>query len=114
MNINELASTPTLIKITLDDESLVETYGEPITFWAYDIVSLTTYFEFFESRSSGKYEVLNQIIKKLILLEDGTPAIKEGQDLPIDIAAQAITKLGDILGKQQGKTSTQTVGAQQE
>lgn len=112
MNIQEFASTPQLIKLELDDSAIVEKYGESITFYTNDIVSLSTYFEFFNSRSNEQYEMLEKIIKKLILDEKGNPAIKENQDLPIDIAAAAISKIGDILGKSQSKKSIQTVGNQ--
>ncbi len=110
MNIQQFASTPKLIEIVLDDEDLIETYGEPITFYTYDVVSLSTYFEFFNSRSNSQFEALEKVIKKLILLEDGKPAVKENQDLPIDIAAAAIRKVGDILGKSLSKTSMKTTG----
>jgi hypothetical protein len=114
MNIQEFASTPKLIEIVLDDKELLEKYNEPITFHTYDIVGLSTYFEFFNARSDGQYEQLDKIIKKLILNDKGKPAIKNDQDLPIDIAAAAINKIGAILGKSQSKTSTPTVGEQPE
>lgn len=114
MNIQEFASTPKLIEIVLDDVELLEKYNEPITFHTYDIVGLSTYFEFFNARSDGQYEQLDKIIKKLILNDKGKPAIKDDQDLPIDIAAAAINKIGAILGKSQSKTSTQTTGEQPE
>jgi hypothetical protein len=114
MNISELASTPKLIEITLDDEALIEKYGEPITFHTYDVVGLSTYFEFFNARSDQQYEQLDKIIKKLILNSKGKPALKDNEDLPIDIAAAAINKVGEILGKSQSKTLTQTTGEQPE
>lgn len=114
MNIQDFASTPKLIEIILDDPELLERYNEPITFHTYDIVGLSTYFEFFNARSDGQYEQLDRIIKKLILNDKGKPAIKDDQDLPIDIAAAAINKIGAILGKSQSKTSTPITGAQPE
>lgn len=110
MNINKYASVPKLIKIDLDDATLLERYGEPITFWTYDIVGLSTYFEFFNARSQNEFDQLNRIMKKLILLEDGKPALQDNEDLPIDIGAAAINKIGEILGKSQSKASTPTTG----
>lgn len=112
MKITELASIPKLIEITLDDDALFEKYGDTITFHTYDIVGLSTYFEFFNARSDQQYEQLDKMIKKLILNEQGKPALSAGEDLPIDIAAAAINKIGEILGKSQSKTSTPTSGAQ--
>ena len=57
-------------------------------------------------------EQLDKMIKKLILNEQGKPALQANEDLPIDIAAAAINKIGEILGKSQSKTSTPTSGEQ--
>ena len=113
-SISTLASKPKLIQITLDDESIVAEYGEPVEFWAYDIVSLATYFEFFQNRADSEYNNLTKMMRSMILLADGTPAIKDDGDLPVTIAAAAITKLGEILGKSQSKTSIQNPGTQPE
>lgn len=113
MKIKDVASVPKLVEITLDAEDLIDKYGEPITFHTYDIVGLNTYFDFFNARSEGQYDQLDAIIKKLILNENGKPALANNEDLPIDIAAAAINKIGEILGKSQSKTSTQTSGALQ-
>jgi hypothetical protein len=114
MNITQYASTPKLIEIILDDKELLDRYQEPITFFTYDVVGLSTYFEFFNARSDKHYEQLDKIIKKLILNENGKPALKDNEDLPIDIAAAAINRIGEILGKSQSKTSTPTTGEQPE
>lgn len=113
MKITQLASVPKLIEISLDTDELLDKYGEPITFHTYDIVGLNTYFEFFNARSDSQYEQLDKIIKKLILDEKGKPALKDNEDLPIDIAAAAINKIGEILGKSQSKMSTPTNGVVQ-
>ena len=114
MKIQSLVSTPKLTEIVLDDKELVETYGEPITFYAYDIVPMSMYFEFFNARSKGEYEALGKLIRKMILSEDGKPVMSEQQDLPMDIMASAISKIGEILGKSLSKTSTQKTGLVQE
>ena len=112
MNIAEFSTKPKLIKITLDNNDLVEKYGEPITFYTYDIVGMSTYFDFFNARQDGKYDNLGKLMNQMILDKDGKPALKDDEDLPIDIAASAINKLGEILGKSQSKTSTPTAGKQ--
>lgn len=112
MNIDKFVTTPQLIEIILDDEELVSEYGEPITFYTYDIVSMTTYFDFFNARSNSEFERLQKLIKTMILNDKGEPVLKEGNDLPIDILTKAIIKLGDILGKSPSKKSTQKTGQQ--
>lgn len=113
MKISNLASVPKLTEIILDGEELLEKYGEPITFHTYDIVSLNTYFEFFNARQENQFGNLDKMIKKMILDEKGKPALKDNEDLPIDIAAAAINKIGEILGKSQSKMSTQISGVPQ-
>jgi len=113
MNIKKYASVPKLIKIELDNEELVKTYGEPITFHTYDIVGLSTYFEFFNARSESQFTQLSKMMKLMILDEQGNRVLAENEDLPVDIAAAAINKIGEILGKSLSKTSTQEVGEQQ-
>ena len=113
MNIEKFAHTPKLIEVILDDENLVEEYGEPITFYAYDIVSMNIYFDFFNLRSNSEFENLHKLIKTMILNDKGEPVLTENKDLPMDIMTSAIVKIGEILGKSLGKKSTQTTGKAQ-
>lgn len=106
MNIKKFASVPTLLEIILDSPELVEKYGEPITFYTYDIVPLATYFDFYTARSNSEFEQLDKMMKKMILDANGKPVLAHNEDLPIDIAAAAINKLGELLGKSQSKTLT--------
>ena len=114
MNIKKYASKPTLIEIVLDDKDLVEKYEGPITFFTYDIVPMNTYFEFFNARSNNEFSNLDKMMKAMILDKDGKKVLADDEDLPIDIAAAAINKIGEILGKSLSKTSTQEVGKHQE
>lgn len=114
MNIKKFASVPQLVEIKLDSEELVAKYEEPITFYTYDIVGMATYFEFFNARSESEFRQLDTIMKTLILDKDGNRVLKDNEDLPVDIAAAAIGKIGELLGKQQGKPLTPNPGAPQE
>jgi len=113
MNIKEFASKPTLIEIIIDDQDLVEKYGEPITFFTYNIVRMSTYFDFFNARSKSEFNNLDKMMKSMILDKDGNQVLADDEDLPIDIAAAVINKIGEILGKSQSKASTKTTGNQQ-
>ena len=113
MNIKKFASVPKLIQISLDDPELIEKYdNEPITFYTYNVVGMSTYFDFFNARSDGQFDHLATMMKKMILDESGKPCLADNEDLPIDIAAAAINQISEILGKSQSKTSTQKVGKQ--
>lgn len=112
MNIKDFASKPELIEVILDDKELVEKYGEPITFYTFNIVRMSTYFDFFSARSNNEFAQLDKIMKNMILDKNGNRVLADDEDLPIDIAAQAINKIGEILGKPQSKASIQTTGDQ--
>jgi hypothetical protein len=110
MNIKEFASKPELMEVTLDNEDLIEKYGEPITFYTYNIVRMSTYFDFFNARSNNEFSNLDKMMKSMILDKDGKQVLADDEDLPIDIAAATINKIGEILGKSQSKASTQMIG----
>lgn len=114
MNIKKFASVPQLIEVKLDDEALVTKYGEVITFYTYDVVGMSTYFQFFDARSNSEFAQLDKMLKVMILDDKGNRVLADNEDLPMDIAASAITKIGEILGKSQGKPLTPNLGAQQE
>lgn len=103
MNINKFTTKPELILITIDDEDIKTKYNEPdgITFYTYDIVSLKTYFEFATGHNQGQHEYLVKLIHTMILDKEGKPVITDGKELPFDIAAAAVAKLGELLGKSQ-------------
>jgi hypothetical protein len=110
MNIKQFASKPELVEIVIDDKDLVEKYGEPITFHTFNIVRMSTYFDFFNARSNNEFSNLDKMMKSMILDSAGNRILADDEDLPIDIAAAVINKIGEILGKPQSKASTQTTG----
>lgn len=113
MNIKEFAAKPKLIELKITDPAIVEKYGEEISFFTYDIVGMSTYFDFFDARQKGQFENLGKMMKQMILDDQGKPALADDEDLPIDIAAAAVNLLGDVLGKSQSKTSIQKNGKRQ-
>jgi len=113
MNIKQFAAKPQLIELKITDKDLVDKYGEEITFYTYDVVGMSTYFDFFDARQQGNFNNLGKLMKQMILDEKGKPALAEDEDLPVDIAASAINLLGEILGKSQSKTSIQKTGKRQ-
>lgn len=114
MNISDFAKKPELLKVTLDDEDLVKTYGTTIDFWMLDFVDITTYFDFFKSQSDNEGDKLNVLLRKIILKEDGTPSLQTDEALPIDISVAALTKINETLGKSRTKSLIQATGTQPE
>ena len=113
MDIKELAKRPELIEVVIDDENIVNEYGEPITFYMKDQVDINTYFDFFRSQNEKSGDELNKLMASLILNKDGKPVLAEGEGFPIDISIAALTKINENLGKSKAKSSIQKVGKPQ-
>ena len=99
MKLSQLASKPQLIKITLDDAAIVEQYSEPIEFYTWDRQPMEVFMNLANMSQSASGSSIIDIIKTLILNEDGTPVISGDVMLPTDVLMAAITKLTSTLGK---------------
>jgi hypothetical protein len=99
MKLSQLASKPQLIKITLDDETIVNIYGEAIEFYTWDRQPMEVFMNLANMSQSGPGSNIIDIIKTLILNDDGTPVISGDVMLPTDVLMAAITKLTATLGK---------------
>jgi hypothetical protein len=112
MDISKFAKKPTLTKITIDDAEVVEQYGETIEFHMLDQMSISTYFEFYRLQQDQDSDKLNDLLRKIVLKDDGTPALAEDEMLPVDLTLGLLVKINDFLGKLKTKTSTPTTGEQ--
>jgi hypothetical protein len=106
MDISNLAKTPKLAKLDIDDQEIIDAYGETVSFWMIDHLDVSMYFNFYKVQQHENGELLNEILRKLILKEDGTPALLEGEVFPTDITLAILMKVNDFLGKSKAKTST--------
>lgn len=99
MKLSQLASKPQLIKITLDDAAIVEQYKEPIEFYTWDRQPMEVFMNLANMSQSSSGSSIVDLIKTLILNEDGSPVISGDVMLPTDVLMAAITKLTSTLGK---------------
>jgi len=114
MDISKLAKKPELIKLTLDEAEVVERFGEPITFYIKDQMGISTYFNFYKLQQAEDDSLLNELLRKIVLKEDGTPAIGEDEVLPVQLILGILMRINDFLGKSANKaTSTPANGKQQ-
>jgi hypothetical protein len=90
----------------------VEEFGSVVSFWIYDAVDISTYFDFFKTQADNDGQRINEILRGLIRNEQGEVAIEDGHVLPITLAVAALTAIGERLGKSVTKPSTQTTGNQ--
>jgi hypothetical protein len=112
MDIKQLAKKPELMEIIIDDENIVETYGETITFHMYDNVDINTYFDFYKIQQEQDGKKLNELIKKIIVDKEGNPCINDDDSLPIDVTLAVLIKINESLGKSKTKASTSETGNQ--
>ena len=98
MKLTELAVKPQLTKITIDSEALVEKYGEPVDFYVLDRLPLDKYTKL-ASVKTEDFSSMIDLVKDLILDEDGKPVMDEEHVLPTDILNEAMVKVVEVVGK---------------
>lgn len=113
MDISKLTKKPQLTKIEISDADIVENYGDSITFWMIDEMDINTYFNFYKLQQSQDSDLLNDLLRKIILKEDGTPAIAKDEVLPINITLAVLVAINDFLGKSNTKQVEPVTGGEQ-
>ena len=98
MKLSELAKKPQLVELTIDKEELVEKYGEELTFYMYDRQSLDVFTKLANATQDNVGEYMN-ILKDIIVSEDGSPVMNDELILPIDLLTEAMKLIGEKLGK---------------
>jgi len=98
MKLNQLASKPQLIKITLDDENLVKEFGESIEFWTWDRQPLDVFMKLANAKESDISAMID-IVRTLILNEDGTQIVTADAMLPTNVLIAAIASITTKRGK---------------
>jgi hypothetical protein len=98
MKLAELAKEPKLVKISIDDESMVKTYGEIIEFWVYDRVDMETFMKLANLEGGQDIKDIVVVMKDLILDEEGNKILNNGKILPNDIMIKAVEKTVAALG----------------
>jgi hypothetical protein len=114
MDISQLAKTPKLVKLDLTDSDIVETYGDVISFYMIDQIDISTYFNFYKLQKSEESSLLNELLRKLILKEDGSPALQKDEVFPVKLTLAILVRINEFLGKSESQeTSTPETGTQQ-
>jgi hypothetical protein len=98
MKLKDLAKQPQLIKLTLDDESIVAEYGEPLDFWTWDRQPMDMFLKIAARGSEDMGEMVN-VLKDLVLDEDGNKVMVDGLVLPSKVLMATFSKMVTILGK---------------
>jgi hypothetical protein len=98
MKLSEIAAKPKLIKVILDDEEVVQEFGESLEFWTWDRQPMEVFLKM-SSIDTENYSVIIDTVKTMILDEKGAAIIKDDIVLPTNIMLRAINKIVEKLGK---------------
>lgn len=98
MKLNQLAAKPQLIQLTLDDEDIMKEYGEPLEFWTWDRQPLDVFMKLANTTQQDAATMID-VVRQLILDENGKKIIQDDAVLPTTILIKAISKIVDMLGK---------------
>lgn len=98
MKLTELAKEPKLTKIEINDEAIVKSYGEPVEFWVYDRVDMSTFMQLANLQGEQNIGDVVETMKDLILDEKGNKIISPKNILPNDVMIKAVEKTVVALG----------------
>jgi len=104
MKLSTLSKEPTLVEILIDDEEIVTEYGEALSFHTWDrqpmhiFVQLANLSQESESKNPNIGRML-ELVKTLILDEDGKEIITDSTSLPTNVLIKVIGKVTETLGK---------------
>ena len=100
MKLQEITSAPALIKITLDDDTIMEQYGEALEFYTWDRQPMEKYLTIVTREMTvDNMPELIDFCKTMILDESGEPVIKGSELLPSYVMSLAVNKVITNLGK---------------
>ena len=98
MKLKELAIKPQLTKISIDNPEIVEKYGEAVEFYVLDRLPLDQYTRLASTKTED-FSGMIDLVKELILDEDGNQVMDEDHVLPTDLLNQAMVKVVETVGK---------------
>jgi hypothetical protein len=98
MKINQIASKPQLIKLVLDDKATVKELGESLEFWTWDRQPLDKFMKLASIKYDDPAQIID-LVKGLILDEEGKEVIQGDVMLPTQILIRIIQKVVESLGK---------------
>lgn len=98
MKLSQIAAEPQLIELSLDDKEIIKEFGEPLTFYTWDRQPMEVFMRLANMNEKNTGDLIN-VVKTLILDEEGKPVLNDKNMLPTKILLKVITKVTDQLGK---------------
>ena len=98
MKLSELAAKPKLVQLTITAPTLVEKYGEELSFHVFDRQPLDVFAKMTQMEEGNTMEYVGTLAQ-LILNEEGKPVMTDEFILPLDVLTEALKLIGENLGK---------------
>lgn len=98
MKLTQLTAKPQLIKIQIDDEETVKEFGEAIEFWIWDRQPMHKFVKMANLKEND-IESLVQVVREMVLDEEGRETLTEEVALPMNVLTKVIGKVVETLGK---------------
>lgn len=102
MDLKQIAEKPKLVKLTLDKEHIIETYGEPVEFYMYDRQSIPTFVKL--SALENDTAEMIEMVKELVMDSKGNRMLDEDEQLPVPVMVDMIETVVEQLGNAAGQT----------
>lgn len=99
MRLSQIAAKPKLIELSIDDEEVTKEYGEPLVFYTWDRQPMEVFTRMANLSEQNNIAELLNIVRTLILDEDGKEILTDDATLPTAILMKVISKITDQLGK---------------
>lgn len=98
MKLSEICAEPSLVEVTLDDKEIIEKYGEPVVFHTWDRQPMDVFMRLANMDQKNTAELIN-VVKTLILDENGKQLLTDKNMLPTNVLMKVISKVTEQLGK---------------
>lgn len=97
MKLSQLTAKPQLIIVTLDDEETMKEYKEPLEFHTWDRQPLDIFMKLANADQNNTSNII-EIVRTLILDENGKEILNNDNMLPTKVLMRAIGKVTELLG----------------
>jgi hypothetical protein len=100
MKLAEITAKPKLIKIVLNEEAIIEQYGEELEFYTWDRQPMEKYLGLVGNEMNAEnMPAIIEFCKTMILDERGEPVMTGDEILPSYVMSLAINRVVTNLGK---------------
>ena len=97
LKLSQLVAKPQLIPFIIDDKETIAKHGAQFEFYSYDRQPMDIFMKL-ATATDGKASDIIEIVKDLILDEEGRPMLVDTGMLPSDLLMKAIATLTQKLG----------------